>query len=301
MTDVNVSNPLTGPYRTGAYLVSDVGPDNFRNAATLPENPYRASGSHQLGLADFVRVLNPIVQEFSPTVLHLVDLREETHGFFDGAPVSWYADNDFANVGQTKEWIADFEGLLLNIHKGRWTELFVIEDDASDDRDQERVTPVSLTSVKPLSVRTEADVADVLSNVFAPTRVEYHRIPVTDHCAPTDKALYELQHLGGLGRTEDWVHFHCHGGDGRTTTFLALYDMLCQKLNGSKLPALDVFADRQCELSNYNLDPTGGSCGKPTTGWKLTLEQARWSVLADFLAWLENPSRRSIIGAAGGE
>ncbi len=59
MTDpvpVQIANPLEAPYRTGAYLISDVnstGLANFRSAIHLADHPYRASGSHQLSLIDF--------------------------------------------------------------------------------------------------------------------------------------------------------------------------------------------------------------------------------------------------------
>lgn len=291
MSDVNFANPLAGPYRTGSYLISDVGPDNFRDAMTLPDHPYRASGSHQLGVADFVRVLNQVVVLRKPRKLYLVDLREETHGFFDGAPVSWYADNDFGNVGMGKDLIVAEEEARLKAYEGKSTQLFTIEDDSSDDLQQERVVPISYTDVGPRSVRTEKEVAELLTDVFAPTQVEYMRIPVTDHCAPTESTLRDIRYLESMSSGWDnWVHFHCHGGDGRTTTFLALYDMLCWKRAASRasgesdpFPTLRWFADRQCQLFPYALDPAGGSCGKATTGWKLPLAQARWTVLGDFL------------------
>ena len=80
------------------------------------------------------------------------------------------------------------------------------------------------------------------------TTVEYVRIPVTDHCAPSDAAIDVLCGLREAARTDptSWVHFHCHGGDGRTTTFLALYDMLCWSESADPLPSAETFARRQC-------------------------------------------------------
>jgi hypothetical protein len=37
--------------------------------------------------------------------LYVVDLRQESHVFFNDRAVSWYADMDWANVGQTEAWI----------------------------------------------------------------------------------------------------------------------------------------------------------------------------------------------------
>src|SRR5580704_17242432 len=85
-----------------------------------------------------------------------------------------------------------------------------------------------------------------------------------------------------------WVHFHCHGGDGRTTTFLALFDMLCWQPSGP-LPSLEAFACRQCELFCYYLDPKGPGCGKcappqitEENEWKLPLAIVRCAVLEGF-------------------
>lgn len=284
--EVNTANPLGAPYRTGSYLISDEGPDNFRTGMALTDHPYRASGSHQLGISDFVTVLGEgVINPYQPETLCLVDLREETHGFFNGTPVSWYSDNDFGNVGMSAGLIIAEEEARLGVYEGEKTQLFTIEDDATDDLKQERVLPVSYVETVVSSARTEAEVAELLSDVFKPTKVTYVRIPVTDHCAPGEKALTRLENLASAS----WVHFHCHGGDGRTTTFLALYDMLSwfrenrRGSVGTPLPSVEEFAARQCQLFSYCLNPDGcTNCGEATTGWKLSLAQQRWNAINDF-------------------
>src|SRR5262245_16180144 len=89
--EVKVANPLWKPYRTGSYLIYDVpagkkkGSRHFRSAMSskLPDHRDRASGSHQLNLTDFDHVLGKIVKDHAPSTIYVVDLREETHGFFD--------------------------------------------------------------------------------------------------------------------------------------------------------------------------------------------------------------------------
>ncbi len=304
MTDpvpVQIANPLEAPYRTGAYLISDVnstGLANFRSAIHLADHPYRASGSHQLSLIDFASVLGTeIVEPFAPPILHLVDLREETHGFFDGAPVSWYADNDFGNVGMSRELIFSEERARLRAYEAKTTQIFTITDDVNDDLKQERVIPVSYVELQVSSARNEEEVAWVLSDVFKPTTVQYRRIPVTDHCAPSEKALRDVREIP-VG-PNDWVHFHCHGGDGRTSTFLCLYDMLCWQRSNTRLgpndriplPPVEEFATRQCGLFPYCLDPSGcGDCGKPEAGWKQSLAAVRWNAIESFYKALTTPT-----------
>jgi Inositol hexakisphosphate len=293
---VNVDNPLSGPYRTGSYLVYDVpddtpGKEHFRSGRTLVEHPFSASGSHQLDTKRLTEILkSEVVARYHPSNIFLVDLREETHGFLDGRAVSWYADNDFANVGQPLPWIiADEAYRLALVQKQRAARVFEIETDWADNREQERKKPTSYQDIAVVKAETEEMVSRGLGAKLG-CPVTYVRIPVTDHCAPTKAALKQLREdVWEKMSSNSWVHFHCHGGDGRTTTFLALFDMLCWKPKGSP-PSLEAFACRQCELFTYYLDPKGPGCGKckpqpitKATKWKLPLAEKRWAVLEAFL------------------
>ncbi|HEV3033924.1 MAG TPA: hypothetical protein VGX72_03955 [Solirubrobacteraceae bacterium] len=296
LVPVNVDNPLLEPYRTGSYLVYDAPDDtpgklaHFRSGRTLTEHVFNASGSHQLDTKRLVEILKlEVVARYHPTNIFLVGLREETHGFLEGRAVSWYADNDFANVGQPLRWImADEACRLALVQQQPSTRVFAIETDSADNREQDRKKPTCYQDIAVAKAETEEMVSRGLgAEVGCP--VTYVRIPVTDHCAPTQAALEQLRKdVWGKVSSNSWVHFHCHGGDGRTTTFLALYDMLCWKPKAS-LPSLEVFACRQCELFTYYLDPKGGGCGKCTpkpitkaTLWKLPLAEQRWAVLEAF-------------------
>jgi hypothetical protein len=294
---MNVSNPLSGPYPTGSYLIPDIPPgkeaesEHFRNAMTLQPQPYRASGSHQLNAQQFRDLLGSnVVAKYRPSIIYLVDLRQETHGFLDDIAYSWYADNDFGNVGQPLDWIINEEKIrLLFLEALTKARIFKIAADPSDNRAQQRMTPTSYQDVAVATARTEEQAFDdrkIGSPSFYST-VQYVRIPVTDHCAPDQDALKTLEDLATEAPSDPWFHFHCHGGDGRTTTFLALYDMLCWKKSSTALPDLDVFACRQFGLPpHYCLNPDGCRCGtqtsQPIGGWKRPLAIQRWSVLENF-------------------
>jgi hypothetical protein len=299
---LNVSNPLSGPYPTGSYLIRDIPlrkeaeSEHFRNAMTLHPNPYRASGSHQLNILQFRDVLGShVVAKYRPSIIYLVDLRQETHGFLGDIAHSWYADNDFGNVGQSLDWIVNEEKIrLLFLEALTKARVFNIAADPSDNRAQQRMTPTSYHDIAVRTARTEEQVFDdrkiasrkIGSRAFSST-VQYVRIPVTDHCAPDQDALKTLKDLAAEAPSDAWFHFHCHGGDGRTTTFLMLYDMLCWKKSSKTLPELDVFACRQFGLPpRYCLNPDGCRCGKqksqPIGGWKRPLAIKRWNVLENF-------------------
>ena len=302
-SSINVQNPLSAPYRTGSYLVYDITPgsetdaEDFRSAWSLDTHPYPASGSHQLDAARLVETLkSEVIVPYRPRDLFLVDLREETHGFLDGRAASWYADNDFGNVGQSPVLIERDEEARLGVLAGQTVQVFTIANDPGDNRKQQRVMPVSYEEVAVRTAGTERQAFDGLK--IGPSTVHYVRIPVTDHCGPSESALADLRARIPVSTSpaDAWVHFHCHGGDGRTTTFLALYDMLCWRHSNDPLPpgGLDAIACRQCLLFSYCLNPNGckqpaGSpCGhcpaqsnKPP--WKPPLDEVRWQILEGFL------------------
>jgi len=288
---INVGPCVLNKFRTGSYLIHDYVPDpknpnptNFRQGTGLQDTPFRASGSHQLDVSGFATVLKPVAPP--GTQLYLVDLREESHLFFDGRAVSWYADKDFANVGQTLDWIiADEAAQLERITALPETQLYCIQED-----DQGNVTPTGYSELVVKSAATEENVAAQF-----PFSTKYVRIPVTDHCMPSEDALNTFTNLCLGLKSGDWVHCHCHGGDGRTTTFLALFDMVNWfKTNGtSAFPTIEVFAQRQCQIFSYCLNPYGcpnaGDCAAaPTIDWKYFLALKRWWFLDLVRTWIVN-------------
>jgi hypothetical protein len=178
--------------------------------------PFRASGSRQLDVSRLEKALKSVAPSGQ---LYLVDLRQETHLFFNHHAVSWYADKDFANVGQTLDWIvADEAAQLARVKALPDTQLFCIKQD-----DQGNVTPTGYSELVVKSAKTEQDVAAKMPSSHRP---KYIRIPVTDHCNPGSDALNRFVELCLSLKPGDWLHCHCHGGDGRTNDVLALFDMV---------------------------------------------------------------------------
>ncbi len=289
---VNVTNPLSVPYRTGSYLIYDTAPgkEHFRSAWDLETHRHPASGSHQLDISVLTMYLQKVVDEYKTQELYLVDLREETHGFLGDRAVSWYADDDFANVGMSPGLIVRDEEARLGVLADEQTvQVFTIGKDKQDNRQQQRVLPVSYDDVPVKTPQTERQAFDQTS--IDGCTVNYVRITVTDHCGPSSEALDEFCAAVPVSTdpAKTWVHFHCHGGDGRTTSFLALYDIRCWKASGDPLPDdMDAFAARQCEIfSSYCLNPDPTQCVNCTTDldpWKVSLAKVRWQILSEFLA-----------------
>src|SRR4051812_758341 len=159
-TPINTKLPLLEPYRTGSYLVydypsSDTKGDHFRRGddPKLGPNKFRASGSRQLDAAPLAARLKEVSKVIKPGGrLHLIDLRQETHLFFNGRAVSWYADNDWANVGQPPEWIPiDEQSQLAKIAKLPTTQVFCL-----DPLKKEIVAPTGYAKITVTSAATEA-------------------------------------------------------------------------------------------------------------------------------------------------
>jgi hypothetical protein len=148
-----------------------------------------------------------------------------------------------------------------------------------------------------VTVKSAATEATIATQIQLPCRVTYVRIPVIDHCWPSEDAANRFIELCRKIGPADWVHFHCHGGDGRTTTFLAMYDMVCWARRAtSEFPSLEDFAERECHLFEYCLDPDGCTSKIPnrctgtasaTRDWKYFLAFKRWvwlGFMRDFIA-----------------
>jgi hypothetical protein len=186
--------------------------------------------------------------------------------------VSLYADKDWANVGRSLQWIENDEREQVGRMKTFPVEIFCVHK-----HDDDLVAPVGYTGFLPTSdAETERDLVTA-------ARCRYHRLPVSDHCAPlADVEDAFLRLCEDEIQAGDWVHFHCHGGDGRTTTFLAMYDMhdaLRRRLKpGDPVPSVDDFAERQRDIFSYDLRPSA------SVGWKYDLALIRWRALA---AWLD--------------
>ena len=201
------------------------------NGAKAPD----LTGLEQLkasGSAEFTSKSLKLMLSKLPGPVIIFDLRQESHGFINGNAVSWYATNNWANVGKTPEQVAEDEGRRLGSCAAgtdiTLSEDRVIKGDAANAA-TERVT------VK--SVKTEGD-------LVAAHGASYIRIPVPDHCRPTDAAVDQFVLAVRAMPAGSWAHFHCRAGRGRTTTFLVLYDML----RNAKAVALQDIVARQSLL-----------------------------------------------------
>jgi protein-tyrosine phosphatase len=193
------------------------------------------SGSGQFSVSQLSVMIDYLTRfGFSPSQIVIVDLREEPHAFINGDAVRWYAQDTWWTHGYPLKMVLSDEqrrldalsiGQVISVsHIGRKNKAGQIAD-------------LSAQSCKIRSLLTEAQIVSAAG-------ATYVRIPVTDHTKPDDEDVDQFLDLVKKLPPRAWVHFHCHAGRGRTSTFMILYDMVRNR----KLPREGII-DRQTQLA----------------------------------------------------
>lgn len=227
---------------------SDSVPRNFRK---MTDTFHRTSDSlpDLTGLADLnasgssefcFENLPTIIKNIGFDKIIIVDLRQESHGFVNGLPVSWYGKYDWGNVGLTrKEVEANEKHRLDSVLAAKKVEVTRI---IKKDKATNRIIESEQVPLEVQTVQTEEELTKEL-------KVDYFRITATDHREPT---IGDVDRFITFVRSLDkntWLHFHCHAGDGRTTTFLSMYDVM----RNAKNVSLSKILQRQYLLGGINL------------------------------------------------
>jgi hypothetical protein len=251
-TLVQKTPPIPPPDANSPVLIWDVDlkldkslPRNFRttddplkaNKGQMPAKTgladLRASGSGEFTANGFKLLL---ARTRGPVTVF--DLRQETHIFVNGLPISWFATNDWANVGRSQNAIeADEAARVRSLKPG--SEI-VVSPGATIKKPRTTSSPPQNVTVEHAS--TERDIVEA-------NRAAYVRLTVTDHCRPLDEEVDRFILAVRTLPENSWAHFHCEAGRGRTTTFMVLYDML---RNANRI-SLDDIVRRQ-KLLGYDYD-----------------------------------------------
>ena len=221
--DAPAGSVMPRNFRMGADIMAVAGDeeDLVQGADWL-----RISGSGQPSEAGLAVLYERLRQE-TMVPLYLVDLRQESHGFFGGAAVSWHEEHNWGNRGQTASVAEKDEAARLQaaVHHSTEAVPMGVEDTAA--------IPEKLHGIVERAV-TERTAAEKLG-------FHYVRIAATDQVWPEPQAVDAfLDFYKSLSDEPVWVHFHCQAGHGRTTIFMTMYDIL----RNPELP-LEVIVRRQ--------------------------------------------------------
>ncbi|WP_413557927.1 fused DSP-PTPase phosphatase/NAD kinase-like protein [Bdellovibrio sp. HCB209] len=177
--------------------------------------------------------------------LYVFDLRQESHGFINDKPVTWQAERDWANADLGHEDVIHRERRLLG-------DLKVGEK-------------INGTDIK--SIETE-------ESLVRSSGHQYVRLTVTDHVRPTDSMVDRFIEAVQELPENNWVHFHCRAGKGRTTTFMVMYDML----HNAKTDSFEAIIERNTKLSDdYDVMTIPAE-----TDWKYPYQKERAAFIQEF-------------------
>ncbi len=164
-----------------------------------------------------------------------VDLRQESHGYLNKNAITLASENDWINFNKTNT--------VSEQDEQKWLASF-----STRDKVENVLTPTQFKSGKFTSGKNYL-VKEIVDEKMIATAADfqYFRLMVSDHMAPRDEEVDRFVMLVKNQKPYTWVHIHCRGGNGRTTTFMTMYDMLH---NADKV-SLDDIVKRQASVPPY--------------------------------------------------
>lgn len=200
------------------YLIKDIKKDSDRSFDDLG---LRASASQQPS----VDKIHELFKDVGP--LCVVDLREETHLYVDGFPISIANEMNDANHRRPFKEINREESMLTaRLMCSESVDLWQRTKLEKDGKREKRGVFLPLGKESVVSSFTEAQFVRGIG-------ARYCRLPTTDHQFLSDQAIDSLIDLHEMQQDEKfWIHVHCAAGKGRTSaaiTILALLTLAKEK------------------------------------------------------------------------
>ena len=196
-------------------------------------NSLNISGSAQFSEPQFHQLANTLRTLAKGKRIYVIDLRQESHVFLNGNPISWYEEHNWANNGKTLAQIQREEALRFGGLVGRTIHAYGVSHDKKTGK----------TEIKVRSCVTEQEAVE--DEGFG-----YLRLPAPDHAWPPAELIDAfIEFVKGIDMKRSWLHFHCHAGTGRTGIFMMLYD----KMKNPGLPMEDIVVRQTLTGSEYPL------------------------------------------------
>lgn len=224
-------------------------PLHFRSMANLTGiSGTAASGSAEFSGSQFQAMIDKKAVTLPMTV---VDLRQEPHGFLTikqplngdtEIAVGWFAERDWLNVAKGLPSVLLDEDTRLKGASGA-TNLTVY------DVTQKTPNEDGICTATPYTVQPTGAYMHEQQLVEAVSNVSYLRLPTTDHCRPRDSEVDQFVAFEAGLSSNMWLHFHCRAGDGRTTVFMAMHDIM----RNAPTDSLQTILARQVSIGGIDL------------------------------------------------
>ncbi len=242
--------------------------DITQSLRIIPE--LHASASRQFSAVELQEILAAIPVDHAD--IWIVDLRQESHGFINGEPIGWVGYKNAGNEGKSVAQIKIEEERLLNwVGKHDTIAVYYI-----DKLPHGIMLPAYPKIIEPYLVQSEEQLAHSLG-------VQYKRFYVMDHNRPDDIEVDAfVSFIQQSVKPRNWLHFHCRGGKGRSSTFVAMLDII----RNAQHHTFEQIVQRQVKMGNIKLDAIPSA---PDKVWKSATMQERYEFLHKFYAYVVDP------------
>lgn len=185
-------------------------------------------------IADYIRDHSPQ----RPKQIIVVDLRQESHGYLNGQAINLTTLYNWINLNKKKSQVLKDEANWLNQLKNQpfIDGVLTPKQFHAKEYGEGRLLAVN-------EVNSEEELVKAAG-------LKYKRFTVSDHQAATDEEVDDFVQFYQSLPSRTWLHFHCRGGKGRTTSFMVMVDMLN---NAHRVSFHDIIARHASLPPFYNL------------------------------------------------
>ena len=250
---------------------------NYRSSSDCARKLEECSGINLTGLADvhmsgsaqFSKHELPHILKGAKGKVYIVDLRQESHGFINDKAFTLFSYRNRINANKTNNTIYTEENnLLAELALTKQLTLHKIK----------KIGDGYFKSVQDFPVLVEKVASE--QELVEQFGLAYKRLYVLDRHKPRDLEVDEFLLFVRSLPKDAWLHFHCRGGKGRTTTFMAMYDILH---NAKKVSLEDILA-RQLELGGAVLEDA--PLKPPSSEWTVPAAKKRYKFITAFYKYV---------------
>lgn len=210
----------------------------------------------------------------------VIDLLREYHGFIDygdnAIPIAFRGKYNVVNFGVNYQDICSIEGEIFGAMNKKYE--FSTGKIISWFSSLEGAVGEIYQTVKIKNYKGFATEENLVNHIRESNNIDlfYKRLPCTDHSALPYQSLIEFSNFmqNEFNPETDWLHIHCHGGKGRSTSLSLVFDMF-RRLETSKLKDVSFNELLSLHKSSGGKDLNIGS----TDDWKQQLSNERYKFL----------------------
>ncbi|MDV4151462.1 phosphatase [Clostridium sp. AL.422] len=261
VTKASVDFPTNLPFMSDKFLILDSKknyklPPRFRIIEDL-----NISGTAQFRPSQ----IDNIKVAINDPKITIIDLRQESHGFFDDSPIRYYSFYQIINNNLNSSETENSEEVVLS------------ELPLNENIPIFKVTGEYLESIKASIILNEHTLCNNNS-------LGYKRFAVKDNSIPTPETVDDF--ISFIKNIDDDIHllFHCDAGDGRTTMFMAMYQMMKNERNLS----LSTILNDQITVGGIVLTDNTARATFLEYFYNYTLENKNTNFETNYSSWLKN-------------